>query len=126
MNNFPTIWMDAICTGNPEQVLRLYTPDAVLLATYDKNVLRGHRQLLPYFRRFMSKPGLCGEIQSTYVQNLGRAKVISGLYKFQFTKPNGNPIDSVPQTVNARYTFVLVPTRAGWKVAEHHSSEVPK
>jgi len=119
MTNFPTVWMDTICTGNPAQVLRLYMPNAVLVPTYDPKVLRGHPELLAYFNRFMAKEGLCGKIQSTFVQDVGRAKVLSGLYKFQFIE------DGIPKSVNARYTFVIVPTRAGWRIAEHHSSEVP-
>jgi len=119
VNNFPSIWMDTICTGDPRQVLNMYLPNAILVATYDPNILRGHQQLLGYFNRFMAKEGLCGKIQSTYVQPIGRFKVFSGLYKFQFTE------DGEIKSVNARYTFVLVPTHAGWKIAEHHSSEVP-
>jgi len=121
--NFPELWIDTVCTGRPESVLELYLPDAVLVPTYSKKILRGHPELLGYFRRFLSKHGLCGKIESVIQQDLApRVKVFSGTYRFQWTEKGR------PKGARARYTFVLVPVdpRArGWRVAEHHSSEVP-
>lgn len=126
---FPSVWMRAVCTRSVRGVLSLYRPDAVLVPTYNEEVLQGHTQLRAYFRRFLSKENLCGKIDGVVVQNLGAVKSLSGLYTFHFTE------DYKPQTVQARFTYVLVPEPIGsgqigssghqWKIATHHSSEVP-
>jgi hypothetical protein len=120
---FPTIWMRAVCTRSVPTVLSLYRPDAVLVPTYDPDVLQGHAQLRAYFRSFLSKENLCGKIDGVVVQNLGAVRSLSGLYTFHFIE------DYKPQTVQARFTYVLVPEPGAsgptWKIATHHSSEVP-
>ena len=121
---FPHLWMQAVCTRSIPNVLSLYRPDAVLVPTYDPEVLQGHAQLRAYFRSFLAKENLCGRIDGMAIQNLGAVKSLSGLYTFGFTE------DGEPQRVQARFTFVLLPqSREGgghdWRIATHHSSEVP-
>jgi len=129
IDNFPELWMRMVCTRSVESVLSLYRPNAVLVATYNKDILRGHAQLASYFRRFLGKDDLCGRIDGVIEQDLGTVKVLSGTYTFHF-REGGRP-----KAVKARYTFVLTPenVRTGriwagsqrWRIVNHHSSEVP-
>jgi hypothetical protein len=129
--NFPRLWMATVCSGSVRSVLGLYNQDAVLVPTYDTNILRGHVQLRAYFRRFMSKDNLCGHIDGIVDQEVGGARVQSGIYTFQWSE------GAAEKSVRARFTFVLVPetvrVRAGhvwasdtrYRIATHHSSEMP-
>ena len=126
---FPELWMRMVCGGSVRSVLSLYLPDAVLVPTYNQDVLQGHTQLRAYFRRFMSKDNLCGHVDGMVIQNRGGLRIISGIYTFRWTE-NGRE-----ESVKARFTFVLVSEdiRTGrvwssdtrWRVLTHHSSEVP-
>ena len=116
---FPHLWMETLCTGSVPKMLELYLPNAVLVATYNKDVLQGKPRLAAYFRTFMQKKGLCGQIDGIVPQRLGRSGIFSGLYTFRW-RERGNP-----KTVQARFTYVVVPTRAGPRILTHHSSEVP-
>lgn len=131
IKTFPELWMKMVCSGSVRSVLDLYRPNAVLVPTYNEDILQGHTQLRAYFRRFLGdKPGLCGHIDSMITQDLGAVKSLSGIYTFKWTKGHQ------PQSVQARYTFVLTPenVRTGriwasdqrWRIVTHHSSEVPR
>jgi hypothetical protein len=107
----PQLWMQRVCGGAIPAVLDLYSNTAVLVPTYDPGPLVGKRQLVGYFASFMSKPGLCGKIDSVVVQRIGATTVFSGLYTFAWRGGRAQ----------ARYTFVV----ADGKIVTHHSSEVP-
>jgi hypothetical protein len=108
-------------------VLALYAQNGVLVPTYSKSdlpgagvgVLRGHSQLVHYFRRFLGKRGLCGRVNTMVEQRFGRAVVYSGLYTFRWTDGGR------PKTAKARYTYVTVSTPRGARIVSHHSSAVP-
>jgi hypothetical protein len=100
-------------------VLELYLPNAVLVPTLNKNVLQGKKQLGQYFTRLLAKDGLCGEVNSVVAQRIGRSGVFSGIYTFRWSEAGA------PKALQARYTYVVVPTRAGARVLTHHSSQVP-
>lgn len=112
--------METLCKRSVPEMLNLYLPNAVLVPTYNKDVLQGKKQLGDYFKRFLGKDGLCGKIDNVVGQRAGRAGIFSGRYTF-FFRENG-----IPRTVHARYTYVVIPTRSGAKILTHHSSEVPK
>jgi uncharacterized protein (TIGR02246 family) len=114
----PAHWMRVVCSGSPDAVLALYTPNAVLVPTYSRRVLQGHRELRAYFQRFLGgKPGLCGRIDSV----INQGPVVSGIYTFQWTPQVGVR----PQQAQARFTFVYTPTPEGWRISTHHSSGMP-
>ena len=118
-----------VCTRSVDSVLGLYRPNAVLVATYNRDILQGHAQLASYFQRFLGKDDLCGQIDGVIEQDLGKVKVLSGIYTFRF-REGGHP-----KAVKARFTFVLTPEniRSGriwtgserWRIVTHHSSEMP-
>lgn len=129
IDSFPALWMHMVCSGSVRSVLSLYRPEAVLVATYNKDILRGHTQLRAYFKRFLGKDNLCGHIDGMVEQNLGQVKVISGVYTFRWSE------GGEPKSAKARFTFVLTPEniRSGriwsdsqrWRIVTHHSSVMP-
>ena len=117
---FPHIWMEQLGKRSVEGMVDLYLPTAVLVPTYNRDVLRGKKQLAAYFKRFLAKDSLTGTVNNVVGQRVGKAGVFSGIYTFYFRD------GAMPQQVRARYTFVVVPTRLGARILTHHSSEVPK
>ena len=130
MAQFPHLWMQRVCSGVVPYVLELYTENAVLVPTYNREVLQGKPRLAAYFREFMHDPkkkDFCGKVDSVIFQQYGNVCVFSGTYTFSWKGGRG-PRGSV----QARYTFVLIPDSSpgkraiGWKILTHHSSESPK
>jgi len=120
IRNFPELWMHTICQGSVGGVLSLYWPKAVLVPTYSDRVLSGHHELAKYFKMFLGKEGLCGQIDGLIEQDLGSVKSISGIYTFRWMDSGR------PKSVVARYTFVLTPASGNhWRIVTHHSSEMP-
>jgi uncharacterized protein (TIGR02246 family) len=113
-------WLKSVCGGNPNQVVQLYSVDAVLVGTFAKNIKQGRQQLLGYFQYFMSRKGLCGRLDSVIAQYTGNVAIASGVYTFYWVGDNGSPVEA-----QARYTFVFQPTGQGWEIVNHHSSAVP-
>lgn len=117
---FPHIWMERLSKRSVDGMLDLYLPNAVLVPTYNRDVLQGKDSLRAYFQRFLAKDGLTGTVNNIVGQRVGKAGIFSGIYTFFFRD------GAIPQQVRARYTFVVVPTRSGARILTHHSSEVPK
>ena len=113
-------WLHTVCQGVPEQVVRLYAVDGILIGTFAKNIKQGRAQLLPYFRYFMGRKGLCGRVDSFIPQFFGGLGIASGVYTFYWVNEKGMPVEA-----QARYSFVFKPTPRGWKILNHHSSAVP-
>jgi hypothetical protein len=116
------LWMQRICQGQVVNVLNLYTPNAVLVATFAPAPLTTRTQLKNYFVEFIGgKPGLCGKILSKESRQISKnSYVSSGLYEF-YWNDNGKTA-----TQKARYTYVwVVDQYDNWKILTHHSSVVP-
>lgn len=117
------IWMQTICQGDPKAMLKLYSPDAVLVATFAPAPLTTRSQIFDYFVKFLGgKPGLCGKVLTRYPRTVSQnGYVSSGLYIFQW-KENGQL-----KSQKARYTYVWTkcPYSGSWKILTHHSSVVP-
>jgi hypothetical protein len=114
-----TRWLHAVCSQDLHAVLSLYTSDAVLLGTFSKELKQG-QELRAYFRKFLSRSDLCGEIHTAVPQALGGGSlVVSGFYTFRWIDAAG------PTEAHARYTFVFVPVGEGHLILTQHSSLVP-
>jgi len=116
--------MEAICKGDVDGVLNMYSEKAVLVPTLVNEPIRGKEELRAYFEDFLSKPNLCGDVHMEIDQNLGNGyRSLSGTYTFRWDGEEG---------VEARYTFVVRhPTGfdgnsiGDWSICTHHSSEYP-
>ena len=122
MVSLEDLWMQSICEGQVANVLNLYTPNAVLVATFAPAPLTTRTQLKKYFVEFIGgKPGLCGRILSKDARPISSSSYVSsGLYEF-YWQENGSRA-----TQKARYTYVWVTdTYGNWKILTHHSSVIP-
>lgn len=109
-------WNSALQTGDPNQVVKEYATDAILLPTVSNRVRHNHSEIKDYFDHFMAK-GPKGTINEANIRQFGDVAINSGIYTFAFA--NG-------ESVTARYTFVYQKLEGDWKIAEHHSSALPE
>jgi uncharacterized protein (TIGR02246 family) len=112
-------WNEALQTGRPEEVLKLYAPDAVLLPTVSNKVRHNHEEIKDYFQHFEElKPS--GKINEQNIRIFGPMAINSGIYTFTLTK------DGKQTEVKARFTFVYRRRGDHWLIVEHHSSAMPE
>lgn len=114
-------WNSALQTGNPQSVVSLYAPNAVLQPTVSNQVRSTHAQIQDYFEHFLaSKP--VGQINYREIRHLGPdAALDSGVYTFTLTDASGKA-----EKVQARYTFLYERIDGQWKILNHHSSAMPE
>lgn len=115
-------WAAALQARNVEQIIALYTPDALLLATAEERPLVGPAQIRTYFDRLASYEGLSVRFQQE-LQRLtsDRATLVSGLYTFSWL----DPVTSAPVVTPARYSFAVRQTGSPARISMHHSSRIP-
>jgi len=108
-------WNGALQTGDPDQVVALYSPDALLLPTLSSEPRRSPAAIRDYFSQFLSHDPR-GRIDSRVLQ-LGCNEVVdAGTYSFWLDGDHW---------VAARYTFVYVFRDGDWRIVHHHSSLQP-
>ena len=113
-------WTEALGSGQGElPVVALYSPDAILLATFDPKPLTSRADITGYFHKLTQNPHLQATIQTEKIDLFADGGVDSGLYTFSYRK--GDEEVRVP----ARFTFVFRRTPAGWLIVSHHSSVLP-
>jgi len=109
-------WNNALKTGDPENVAKLYAPGAILLPTMSNIVRHDHNEIKDYFVHFIaSKP--IGAILESNIRDLGDIVINSGIYEFTFQDGSA---------VKARFTFVYTKVNTRWMIIEHHSSQMPE
>ncbi|MCR9176278.1 MAG: DUF4440 domain-containing protein [Alphaproteobacteria bacterium] len=119
-------WAAALSARDVPAVLRLYAPNALLLATAEGAPLNGPDQIQRYFARLTANPGLTVSFNQELQRLPGRPMVVSGLYTFFWN----DQVTGQPVTTPARYTFGILPTagpgaEANGRIVLHHSSRVP-
>jgi ketosteroid isomerase-like protein len=120
-------WAAALSARDVPGILRLYTPNALLLATAEGSPLRGPEQIKGYFTRLSANPGLTVSFSQELQRLPGQPVVVSGLYTFFWNdQTTGQPV-----TTPARYTFGILPAGAAGadvngRITLHHSSRVPR
>lgn len=108
-------WNGALQSGDPDQVVALYSPDALLLPTLSAEPRQSPAAIRAYFEQFLSHAPR-GRIDSRVLQ-LGCNEVVdAGTYSFWLDGDHW---------VAARYTFVYVFTDGAWRIVHHHSSLAP-
>ena len=68
------VWNSALETGDPEQVVALYAPSAILLPTMSNRGRHTHEEIKDYFVHFLEKsperlPEVCLRMESGYRRN---------------------------------------------------------
>lgn len=112
------VWNDALKTGDPDNVVACYAPDAILLPTVSARVRHNHDEIRDYFVHFLSKQPH-GRITEQNIRIYDNIAINSGLYTFSLAGDDGRT------DVAARFTFVYRKYENGWLIIEHHSSILP-
>jgi uncharacterized protein (TIGR02246 family) len=111
-------WNAALGTGEPDEVVKLYATDAVLLPSFSNMVRHNHGEIRDYFALFLPR-GPHSIIEQANIRVFGDTAVNSGIYVFHLAS---GPI----KTLRARFTFVYRHVGDRWLIIEHHSSAMPE
>src|SRR4051794_4650376 len=118
-------WNNSLKTGNADEVVKNYAPDAILLPTVSNKPRLTQDERRDYFVHFLEdKP--VGEINMRVIKIGCNDAIDAGIYTFiSEDGPNKG------QMVRARYIYPYpcIHTLAGRKVADllaHHSSAMPE
>ena len=109
-------WNSALQSRDPNSVVALYAPDAILLPTVSNQVRHNHQEIESYFVDFIVK-GPSGKIDQSNIRLFDHLAINSGVYTFSFDDQT---------EVQARYTFVYRRQGDRWMIIEHHSSKMPE
>ena len=108
-------WNRALASGDPDQVVALYSNDALLLPTLSDEPRTTPAGIRDYFTGFLAGEPQ-GQINSRTIQVSCNEAMSAGTYSFRFADGH---------QVKARYTFVYVFSDGRWQIQHHHSSLVP-
>jgi len=113
-------WATIFVDDNPDRILTLYAPDAVLWGTLSPTVRQGPAALREYFvAAFKVLPGHRVSFGEQLIRVYGKTAINTGYYTFSYVK------DGETKSIPARYSFVYVKTDRGWLIVDHHSSAMP-
>ena len=113
-------WAAVFVDDNPDSILALYAPDAVLWGTLSPTLRQGPAALREYFvAAFKALPGHKVSFGDQLIRVYGDIAVNTGYYTFSYVK------DGETKTLPARYSFVFAKGDKGWLIVDHHSSSVP-
>ena len=114
-------WIKYINTGEYDNLVSMYSEQAVLFATFDGQPLDTPKLIHAYFRGFLAREGSGVELDTSSVRHteLGDSTYSStGLYTF-FFMDDGQLIRHA-----ARFTFIFDLDNSG-PILHHHSSVIP-
>ena len=110
-------WVDNIGKGDPDAMVALYHPEAILHGTTSPVLRQGHTRIREYFA------GITPDLQLTmafqepmHIRVHGDTAVNTGFYS---TRIGDN--DPIP----LRYSFVYLKSGDEWLIIDHHSSRLP-
>ncbi len=114
-------WQESIDSEIPENIVKLYDKNSVLLATLAPEPLISNEAKQEYFKNLVKRENLDVKVNKEFIEVLdNNTASVSGIYTFSFTE-NGKKIE-----LPARYSFVYEKKDGDWKIITHHSSVVPK
>ncbi len=110
-------WNQALASGSPETVAKLYEPGALLLPTLSPTNRSDPEAIADYFNAFLKRQPT-GKVTSRQILLGCNQATDAGTYRFQLHQPD--------EQLNARYTFVYGFDGQQWRIVHHHSSLVPQ
>jgi uncharacterized protein (TIGR02246 family) len=113
-------WNAALQTGNPDEVVKNYAENAVLLPTMSNKTRTTPAEIKDYFVHFLQKKPK-GRIDNSAIHIGCNDAFDAGTYTFTLTDTDGKTSD-----VAARYSFVYEFKDGKWLIAHHHSSAMPE
>jgi len=114
-------WSEAFNSGDVEQIVRMYTNDALVLGTLSPGMSSKPDDLRAYFKAAVAAKLRVKLGDHSAVALAEDAVAIAGFYDFSRPAANGQPV-----VVPARFSFVMVKTDGIWKIAHQHSSVRPE
>jgi uncharacterized protein (TIGR02246 family) len=103
-------------SNDPEEVVKLYTPDAILLGTVSPVISVGTEAIRKYFSMIKGS-GNKNAIQERHTIVLSdNAVVVTGFYEFTRMQ-DGKPVPGP-----SRFTMLITKSSGEWHIAHHHSS----
>ena len=111
------LWNDALATGDSSLVASRYAAKGVLLPTVSDVPRDDADSITNYFDSFLLKEPQ-GEILESFVTIGTNWCQDVGIYEFT--------LGATGDKVKARYSFVYVYEEGQWKIAHHHSSQMPE
>ena len=115
MNDMLRTWVMKIRENNADNVAELYHDDGLLLGTFSSIERHGKELISNYFENLL-RSKIDVEIITKHEYKTDSIFTSSGFYNF--TKDD--------KKIKARFSFVFIKTKNGWKILSHHSSELPK
>ena len=110
-------WNKSLKSGDPDQVVKNYAKNSILLATLANKPRLTVAQKRSYFKFFLiNKP--VGKINYRKIEVGYDMAVDAGIYTFIFAKTGA--------VVKARYTFTYRFDGIKWFITSHHSSRMPE
>lgn len=109
-------WSAAYTSNDPEEVVKTYWPDAILLGTVSPVMSEGTEAIRTYFSplKGSGNKNAIGEKRSIVLGD--SAVVVTGFYEFTGMQ-DGKP---VPRP--SRFTMLIVKRDGVWRISHHHSS----
>ena len=111
------LWNGALATENPDTVAQRYSKTPCLLPTVSDTPRTDYDSIKSYFVDFLQKKPQ-GEILESYVTSGADWCMDDGIYEFK--------MGATGDKVKARYSFVYTLEGGEWKIAHHHSSQMPE
>src|SRR5215211_846832 len=113
-------WASTFSANDPDELSKVYWPDAILLGTGSPVMFEGNEAILKFFSPLKGSgmKNVIGERRTIVLSD--DAVVIAGFYETTRLQ-DGKPVPSP-----ARFTFVIVKRDGVLRIAHHHSSPQPK
>ena len=115
-------WMQAVNTGDVEQLVAMYHDSAVLIPTFSNRLLGKPEAIREYFIRLAAREDLSIALheKTLAVQDVGGGLYsVCGIYCWRFA------IDGELFNFEARFSYVLNPS-LDRPILHHHSSQIPR
>lgn len=119
-NTVVTRWAATFTANDADAILKLYTPDAILLGTVSPIIADTAEARRAYFSRLpgSGNKSTIGEHRTIVLNE--NAVLVTGFYDFTIMQ-NSKPVDNT-----ARFSMLVVKRGNEWLIAHHHSSQKPK
>jgi len=112
-----SLWNNALATLDPDEVAKRYSKAPCLLPTVSDVPRTDYDSIKAYFVDFLKKKPQ-GVILESYVTSGPDWCMDDGIYEFT--------MGATGDKVKARYSFVYAKEGDEWKIAHHHSSQMPE
>src|SRR6202163_802522 len=109
-------WSAAYTSNDPEAVVRIYWPDAILLGTVSPVMSEGTDAIRTYFSALKGSGNKNANGDRRTIVLDENAVVVTGFYEFTRMQ------DGKPVPAPARFTMLIVKRGDEWRIAHHHSS----